>query len=200
MSRSIIYRHVRLYRLVMTLLYQGRYRERFRRVCELIRPSDKRVLELCFGDVFIAEHCRRAGASWTGLDCSEEFVASAVRRGYDARRADLLREEALPACDLCVVMGSLYQFHAGLDALFARMKAASSRLVISEPVRNWTHANALLRALARTLTRTDARSETFRFTEDSLRNTLEELGGRIGFTHRVVSVARDMIVEVVWSK
>ncbi len=196
----MIYRHVGLYRLVMTLLYHGRYRARFRQVCELIRPSDKKVLELCFGDVFVAEHCRKAGVVWTGLDSSGEFVASAVRRGFDARRADLLKAEALPACDLCVVMGSLYQFHAGLDALFARMKAASSRLVISEPVRNWTHANALLRALARAFTRTDAQEETFRFTEASLRQTLAALGERIGFTHRVVSVARDMVVEVVWSK
>lgn len=200
MSRSIIYRHVGLYRLVMTLLYKGRYRARFQQMCGLIRPSDKTVLELCFGDVFLAEHCRRIGAVWTGLDSSAEFVAHAAGSGYDARCVDLLKPEALPACDLCVVMGSLYHFYPCLEGFFERMKRASSRLVISEPVRNWTNANGVLRALARRLTRTDAQEETFRFTEASLRRTLDELGRRIGFTYRVVSVERDMVVEVVWSR
>lgn len=200
MSRSIIYRHVWLYRLVMALLYKGRYRARFQQVCGLIRPSDRTVLELCFGDVFLAEHCRRTGAAWIGLDSSAEFVANAVRLGYDARRADLLNADVLPACDLCVIMGSLYHFFPRLDIFFERMKRASRRLVISEPVLNWTNAGGVLRTLARALTRTDAQEETFRFTEASLRQTLDGLGEQVGFTYRVVSVERDMVVEVVWSR
>lgn len=199
MRRSLIYRNLGLYRLVMSLLYQGRYAERFSQVCALIRETDDTVLELCFGDVAVAEFCRRAGKRWTGLDASEEFVSHAVRRGFDARQADLLRPVAFPACDVCIMMGSLYHFQAHLPELFLRIKETSSRLVLSEPVRNWTNANGLLKAAARVLTRTDAQAETFRFTEASLKQTLDQLRGVVGFDYRVASVARDMIVEVVWS-
>jgi hypothetical protein len=153
----------------MAVLYKGQYQERFRRVCRLIRESDTTVLELCFGDVEVAGYCRAHGKRWTGLDASDEFVAHAANKGFDARKADLLQSAALPTCDVCVMMGSLYHFKTQLPELFLRIKSASSRFVLSEPVRNWTHANGLLNRLATVLTRTDAQVETFRFTEASLR-------------------------------
>lgn len=200
MCRSIIYRRVSVYRLVMGLLYTGRYRGRFDDVCELIREDDRTVLELCFGDVAVAGYCRRQGRRWIGLDLSEAFVAHAVKRGFDARREDLLRSEVLPPCDLCVMMGSLYHFEQHLPALFARIKQASARLVLSEPVRTWTNAGGLRRYLAKILTRAGERDEVFRFTETSLIQALDRLREEVGFNYRVIRVARDMIVEVVWSK
>jgi hypothetical protein len=183
----------------MGLLYRGRYSERFESVCALIRENDRAVLELCFGDVAVAARCRQRGVCWTGLDLSEAFVAHAVKLGFDARQADLLRGEALPACDLCVMMGSLYHFERNLPELFARVKRSSARFVLSEPVRNWTHAGGLRRYLAMRLTRAGARDEVFRFTEASLTQALDRLRLDVGFEYRVVSVAHDMIVEVVWS-
>ena len=182
----------------MNLLYRGQYAERFRQVCLLLRETDEAVLELCFGDVAIARYCRQHGKRWIGLDASDEFVSHAVNRGLDARTANLLRPGVLPSCDVCIMMGSLYHFKAHLAELFPRIKDASSRLILSEPVRNWTHANGLLRVLAKVLTRTDAQAENFRFTEMTLKQTLDELRKVVGFEYRVVSVARDMIVEVVW--
>jgi hypothetical protein len=199
MSRSIIYRHLWLYRAVMSLLYKGRYQQRFQRVCALIRASDETVLELCFGDVAVAKYCQQRGKGWTGIDESAQFVAHAVSRGFDARKDDVLRMRAFPACDVCVMMGSLYHFKARLPDLFRRVKAASSRFILSEPVRNWTQTAGLLKRLAAALTRTDRQSQTFRFTEASLTQALNELRKEVGFNYRVVSVARDMIVEVVWS-
>ena len=84
-------------------------------------------------------------------------------------------------------------------APFERIKAVSGRFLISEPVQNWTHGNALLRGLARRGTRVGPDAETFRFDEASLRASLEALRGRVGFRYRVIHVARDMIVEVLWS-
>jgi SAM-dependent methyltransferase len=199
MGQSIIYRSLALYRLVMQVLYRGRCGMRFARVCELLRESDRTVLELCFGDVRVAEACRRRGVRWVGLDLSEQFVAYAARRGFDARRADLLAGCELPACDLCVMMGSLYHFEPQLAPLFERIRRASRRLVISEPVRNWTHAGGLRSRLARALTRAGDRAEAFRFTEATLAQALERLSREVGFTYRVVAVDRDMVVEVVWS-
>jgi hypothetical protein len=199
MSFSIIYRSIVLYRLIMGLLYRGRYRARFGPVTDLIRESDQCVLELCFGDVVVAETCRRLGVNWVGLDVSPAFVQHALRSGYDARQADLLRGAPLPTCDLCVMMGSLYHFESCLSELFTRIKRVSKRLVISEPIQNWTSGRGIRRCLAIALTRASNRTQAFRFTETTLLQTLDRLSREVGFEYRVVSMSRDMVVEVIWS-
>ena len=85
MIGSVIYRRLWLYRGVMTLLYKGRYRARFARVAALLRDEDQTVLELCFGDVAIAEYCRSHGKSWIGLDVSDGGGHLDVSRGEPAR-------------------------------------------------------------------------------------------------------------------
>lgn len=198
MSSSIIYRSIVLYRLVMKLLYKGKYRARFEPVIKMIRETDRRVLELCFGDVVIAEACRRRGLCWTGLDESPAFIAHALRCGYDARQVDLVTSGPLPSCDLCVMMGSLYHFEPCLGEFFARVKQASRRFVFSEPIQNWTCGGGMKRCLALTLTRAGNRAQSFRFTEPTLLQALDRLGREVGFEYRVVDVSRDMIVEVTW--
>lgn len=196
---GLLYRHAGFYRLMMEVLYKGRYRERFEDVCGQIHAEDRTVLELCFGDVLVAEYCRRRNVCWIGIDLSGPFVARAVRRGFDARQADLLCENSLPSCDLCVMMGSLYHFGQDPGRLFRRIKRVSRRLVISEPVVNWMQAGGVKRFLARTLTGVGGREVPFRFTVGSLLQALEGLSREVGFTYRVISTARDMVVEVVWS-
>ena len=199
MSVSIIYSSIRLYRLVMGVLYRGRYRARFDPVIHLIQETDSSVLELCFGDVVVAEACRRRGVNWIGLDASPVFVAHALRSGYDARQADLQTRDPLPTCDLCVMMGSLYHFESCLSELFTRIKRVSKRLVISEPIQNWTSGSGIRRCLAIALTRAGNRAHPFRFTEASLLQTLDRLSQEVGFEYHVLGVSRDMIVEVIWS-
>ncbi len=200
MSVSIIYSSIRLYRVVMGVLYRGRYRARFDTVINLIQETDSCVVELCFGDVVVAEACRRRGVNWIGLDASPAFVTHALRCGYDARQADLLRGEPLPTCDLCVMMGALYHFESCLCELFALIKRVSRRLVISEPIQNWTSGSGLRRCLAIALTHAGNRAQAFRFTEATLLQTLDRLSREVGFEYRVVGVSRDMVVEVIWLK
>ncbi|MEO5368095.1 MAG: hypothetical protein H7831_17430, partial [Magnetococcus sp. WYHC-3] len=189
-----------IYRTVMQILYRGQYQNRFQRVCRQLRETDRTVLELCFADVVVANYCRRHSMAWTGIDQSDAFVALARRRQFDARQADLLRPEKLPLCDVCVMMGSLYQFRGELEDLFLRIKACSSRFVLSEPIRNWTHSNGLLRFMATRLTRTEPYTEPFRFTARTLVQTLNRLQNAIGFEYRIVHTDRDMLVEVTWLK
>lgn len=199
MGGSLIYRSLGLYRLSMNLLYRGRYARRAEAVCRLLRPEDRVVLELCFGDVLVAQHCRATGRSWIGLDVSAPFVAHAVRKGFDARLQDVSSADELPACDACVMMGSLYHFEGRVEELFRRIKRASRRLVLSEPVVNWTQARGVRGWLARRLTRVGEREERFRFDARSLVLRLEALKACVGFSYRIVGVGRDMVVEVVWS-
>jgi len=184
----------------MNILYRGGYQARWMAVARLIRDSERTVLELCFGDVMIAEYCRRSGRAWTGFDLSDEFVAHAAARGFDARQQDLQTIDVLPDCDVCVMMGSLYHFAPHLKALFQKIRRSSGRLILSEPVRNWTQSGGVLGFLAKKLTRAGKREEVFRFSEASLVRALESLRPEVRFDYRVASVARDMIVEVVWSK
>lgn len=199
MNRSLIYRNLWFYRLVMNLLYQGHYRMRFERVFSLIRNEDRTVLELCFGDVAIADLCRSRGKTWIGSDMSDAFVSNAARKGFDARKQNVLQVETFPLCDVCIMMGSLYHFKEQLPALFRRIKGASSRFILSEPTHNLTYADGMTGYLARKLTRAWEREDTFRFNEQSLIRTLKFLGEDVGFTYRVADVSRDMILEVIWS-
>jgi hypothetical protein len=196
---SLIYRNIWLYRALMNVLYKGRYRWRFKRVAELLREPDKLVLELCFGDILLAEFCRRQKKTWIGLDLNNAFVQYAAKRGFDARRADLLSGGKLPSCDVCVMIGSLYHFKPALPELFRRIKAVSGRMILSEPVQNWTNSNAFLRFLACKGTRVGAAEETFRFTETTLLESLDELKTSVGLDYRVQTRGeRDMIVEIEW--
>ncbi len=200
MNNTAIYRHLWIYRMVLRILYRGQYRDRFSRACQQLRETDRTVLELCFADVVVADYCRRHAMAWIGIDQSDAFVAYARRHRFDARQADLLLPAKLPRCDVCVMMGSLYQFKGELENLFFRIKACSSRLVLSEPVTNWAHAKGLRRLLAACFTCAEPHADLFRFTEPSLVQTLTALQCDVGFEYRVVHTARDMLVEVTWLK
>lgn len=199
MGRSIIYRNLWLYRLIMHLLYRGGYMTRFERVFSLVRDADETVLELCFGDTVVAEFCGRAGKKWIGSDVSDTFVSHAVKRGFDARKQNILNVQEFPRCDVCIMMGALYHFDKQLPDLFRRIKNASSRFILSEPTRNWACSRGLLGFLARKFTRAVGREENFRFNDRSLISVIDSLKDEIGFTYRVADTSRDMTVEVIWS-
>lgn len=200
MKSSIIYKSIYVYRFIMNILYFGKYQNRFNEVIARFKADDIRILELCFGDTVIAEHCRRFGKSWTGLDISEAFIANAVSQGYDAKKTDLFACQAFPVCDVCVMMGSLYHFERHLPDLFEKIAKSSHRLIISEPIRNWTDGSGVCRFLARRLTRAEKGDETFRFNRKSLVDALNDLKKSVPFEFITTDSRRDMIVEVIWSK
>ena len=195
---SIIYKSIYIYRFVLNLLYLGGYRRRFAAVIDNLRTDDVSVLELCFGDTVIAEHCRVTGMNWIGFDLSEAFVAYAIAEGYDARNVDLLSVESLPTCDVCVMMGSLYHFHGHYEGLFRLISECSQRLIISEPIKNWTDGPGLLSFVARYMTRSGKGDESFRFNRDSLLAEINRLRNIIPFDFRTIDCGRDIIVEVTW--
>ncbi|MBI2612561.1 class I SAM-dependent methyltransferase [Candidatus Kaiserbacteria bacterium] len=193
---SIIYRSIYLYRAVMWLLYLGKYRKRFTRITDLLRESDKTVLELCFGDIYIAEYCKAHSKKWIGYDISEHFVTYARRIGFDARREDISLLAKFPENDVCVMIGSLYHFHKELRELFGKILHAAPRFILSEPVINWTNKGGFLSSLARLFTGAGKGHESFRFDEASLIETLEALKRELRFDYKVVHKDRDMVVEI----
>ena len=39
----------------MNVLYLGRYRQRFKDITNELGPRDNNIIELCFGDIYIAD-------------------------------------------------------------------------------------------------------------------------------------------------
>ena len=193
---SIIYKSIHLYRFVMNLLYRGAYRGRFVRVADFIVPNDHTVLELCFGDTYVAKHCRSFGKRWIGYDISEQFVAYARRKGFDARQTDISQLESFPESDVSVMVGFLYHFYPDIQPLLKKILRSAPRFILSEPIVNWTNQGGLLSSLARMFTSAGKGHETFRFDEVSLIETLNALKKELSFDYRVVHKDRDMVIEI----
>ena len=106
------------------------------------------------------------------FDANARFVERLLRRGIDARRADVATAE-LPRADVVVMQASLYHFlpEPQAAAMVQRMMAAAlERVVIAEPVRNL--ASSRLRPVARLAAggaAAGAGAQEQRFDADSLR-------------------------------
>jgi len=170
---GLIYRHVLIYRVVLNLLYLGRYRQRFDRVlARLDRRRDKRLVELCFGDIYIAQWCVKHRIEYLGIDVNPSFVNWARARGHNVLRADLRERPPLGASDVVVIAGSLYHFHDILDEFIHWAMASTRRLIIAEPIRNWASRNDVWGRIAGRLANAGAGPENFRYDANSLRGEL----------------------------
>lgn len=196
MKTSLIYCNIFCYRLVMNLLYQGRYEERFRDVADLLDEDDTRVVELCFGDTLLGEQCCGQGRDWTGFDINPCFVARAVRKNLDAIRADIREIDALPRSDVCIMVGSLYHFHGELETVLTRMLAAAPKVIISEPVVNLAAGRGPMAWLAKRMSDAGSGPEEFRFDQQSLTAALAHYCRKHHLTCTVISRKRDLLVTL----
>ena len=198
-KRSLVYRNIFIYRLVMNILYLGQYKKRFDPVIEEIKtfPAGIRVLELCFGDIYVAGFCRKAGYSWTGLDISVDFVRMAKRLGFDAREADLIDLKALPAANVCVMMGSLYHFHLLSGSLLSRMFESSQTVILSEPISNLSTRKGLIGWLAKKAANAGRGHEEFRYNRETFLKVLNDNSKTAGYRIEVLEDRRrDMVVKL----
>ncbi len=193
---SIIYNNIYFYRLVMNLLYSARYNQRFKDVFLRISDSDSSVLDLCFGDIYIAGKCREQGKRWQGYDLNESFVNNAVKSGFNAEVKDLLKLKELPQVDVCIMSGSLYHFNDVLDDVLLKMLRCAPKVIISEPIKNISSQKGLPGKLAQIFTNAGKGSESFRFNEKSFIEMLDKYSEKYNFSYTVVSADRDILVEI----
>ncbi len=196
---SLVYRNIFIYRLVMNLLYLGKYVRRFDPVIAEIRklPTGTPVLELCFGDIYVADFCKKQGYPWTGLDINDHFVRLAKRAGFDARRTDLSREERLPNAGACVMMGSMYHFYDCPEEILQKMFRSADLLIISEPVVNLSARNGVIGWFARKNANAGKREEQFRFDHGSFRSMLEANSIKLGFKiEEIHDGKKDLVVKL----
>ncbi len=180
----------------MNILYCGKYRIRINDVINTLTSNDKSVLDLCFGDILLATYCKKHTIIWTGYDINDQFVRYAFRHGFNAKQINLLKQEHFEKADVCLMSGSLYHFHHDLETILKKMLDASPKLIISEPIQNISSSSGIIGYLAQYMTNAGKGKETFRFNEKSFVTMLEHYKCIIGFEYRIVSVKKDILVEI----
>lgn len=179
----------------MSLLYRGNYYQRFDPVFKHI--TGKKVTELCFGDTIIAEHCKKNGIAWNGIDINEDFVKNALKKGFTAEQQDLERNNTLPQADTCIICGSLYHFHKDQESLFRKMLDCANRVIISEPVINLSNNKGIIGKLAKASANVNGKTQAFRYTEKILLEKIEELSKKLIFKYTVEQqFKKDLIIVI----
>lgn len=198
-GESFVYKHLYVYRAVMNILYGGGYRQRFEQVSKQIKdlPANSQILELCFGDTYLADYCRKMNYRWKGLDLNRHFVSEAQNRGYDALYTDVSTCDRLPEADVCVIVGSLYHFHPNIFPLLTKMASSADTIIISEPVSNLSAKNGILGFIAKRSAGVGKGHEMFRYNADSFMRVIHESIVQLNFS--IVAVNRykkDLIVKL----
>ena len=119
----------------MNILYGMKYKKRFDNINNLMRDNDKDIVELCFGDIYIAQYASITNRRWIGLDINESFIRYANSKNYKAIKKDILVAE-IPKNDVCIMIGSLYHFIDDIELVLTKMLQSAGRVIISEPIKN----------------------------------------------------------------
>ena len=98
----------------------GNYFKDYQVIFSLIPSSSKKVIEVCFGDIYLANICRQNQIDWTGYDISNFFVENAKKRNFNAIKANLHDCNIDTACDAIIISRSLYHFKDTLDKHFLK--------------------------------------------------------------------------------
>ena len=180
----------------MNFLYLGRYRQRFQDIISLMTPRDRRIIELCFGDVYIAEYCKKSFRQWTGYDINDVFVDYALKHGYHAVHADILSLKELPQADVLIFAGSLYHFNENLHHIWPLMLSCATKIILSEPIKNITSANNFIGKIGARASAVQNGAEAFRFERDSLIAMLDRFQEPYNFTYEIISEKKDILIII----
>ncbi len=193
---SFVYRHIFAYRLILNILFLGRYKLRFKRITSLIDfKVEKKIIELCFGDIYIAKWCKEHGVDYIGFDINPHFISVASQKGYCVNLVDLRDSPPIPIGDVTIMMGSLYHFHDILEELINKIMESCPRFIISEPIKNWASRNDIFGYIARKSANSGHGEEVFRFNEKSLIEKLEKISnGRWNISYRLIG--KEIIVDI----
>ena len=181
----------------MNVLYLGKYRQRFTDVIKLISTDDKSVIELCFGDILIAQYCKRKDIDWIGIDINDYFVQYANKMGFKAFADDLVKTKEIKSSDVCIMIGSLYHFNNDIELVLSKMLQAAPKIIISEPIVNLSSSKGWLGTLSKKLTNAGKGEENFRFNKESIINTLDKYSTLLKFSYRIISIKRDILIEIL---
>lgn len=142
--KSITYWNRFIYRSLMKLSYQNKFRKRYEILSSLFEENCS-IVELCCGDCNLyLNYLKEKRIQYMGVDINHSFVTFARKMGIDARTLNIICDE-IPRGDILLMHAGLYQFIPNERRMLDRILAASRRkVVIAEPVINRSHQNSLI--------------------------------------------------------
>ena len=172
---SFVYRNIFIYRLVLFFLYLGQYNRRYKTIIDQIDlNTDKLVVELCFGDVFVANWCKKKNISWIGFDINDAFIKYAELKKFDVQKKYIDEKTNFGQSDLIIVSGSLYHFKNNINIFLDNILRQTNKLIIQEPVFNWITIKYLGNFI-KTFTNVNGKEYDLRFTFDELKKIFNSL-------------------------
>ncbi len=184
----------------MNVLYKGKYKKRSYDIINRIDDKNKKVLDLCFGDVIIAEECKKRNIEWIGFDINPYFAKYAQKKGFNASTQDIEKLSVFPKADICILSGSLYHFYPEIKLILAKMLDSSAKIIISEPIINLTSQKGIIGKIAGVLSNAGKGEESFRFTSESIKLTLSNLKEELNYDFKIIDEKRDILIEITHAK
>ena len=158
----------------MFISSHGSYFKEFDIAINLLPEKTKSVIELCFGDIYIAKSCRKKNISWTGYDISPHFVNNAKKKNYNAALVDLHKVSLEGKYDVAIITRSLYQFKSDLTYIMASILNVSGAIIICESIKSLSNSrNYLIRKFANKITHSGDKEHVFRYTKDSIKEDIK---------------------------
>ena len=177
MDRSPIYWTAVGYDLIMRIIWGKRHRHILERANQLI-PAGASVSEVCCGTGLLYRNylCEKE-ITYLGMDTNGHFIMALKQLGINSKHHDLRKDEIDPA-DYVVICASFYHFADEREDVLRRMCAAARKaVIISEPVKNYSHTlTGPIGKLANWLTNPRSGSYQDRFTPESFREFADKLG------------------------
>tara|TARA_B100000575_G_scaffold286323_1_gene282914 strand:- start:883 stop:1515 length:633 start_codon:yes stop_codon:yes gene_type:complete len=172
---SFVYRNIFVYRLILFFLYLGQYNRRYKTIINQIDlNTDKSVVELCFGDIFIAKWCQKKNISWIGFDINDAFIKYAELKKFVVHKKYIDEKTNFGQSDLIIVSGSLYHFKNNINIFLDNILRQTNKLIIQEPVFNWIRIK-FLGNFIKTFTNVNGKEYDLRFTFDELKKIFNSL-------------------------
>ncbi|MBT5400088.1 hypothetical protein HOL24_06060 [bacterium] len=202
---SLIYKNIWIYRLVMNFLYYGRYKKRFNDVIKYISLDEgSRVIEYCFGDLYIANYCFSNKISWVGYDINRSFIQNAKKNGFSAYFLNLLNQSSFSKIidtnekfNMAIIMGSLYHFHDNIENLINQIMSHCEKLLISEPISSLSNISGPVGWMAQKSANVGHGDEVFRYDKNTLIRDLERLCEK-HYKLTVFKIEKDLICQIEW--
>ena len=180
----------------MNLLYFGKYKKRFNDIIKLFNTKITSVNELCFGDIYVANFCKKNNIKWAGFDINEDFIDYATKKGYNAKCQDIMKLDNLPKADICIIAGSLYHFYDNVEQVFKLMLNSSGTIIISEPIKNFSSSTGILGKIARISANAGKGNETFRYNKKSFIELIKNMKNKFNFDYRIIYEKKDILIII----
>lgn len=186
----------------MNILYFGKYNKRFKVITDILsqRTNNKKIVELCFGDTYIANWCKESNIEWIGYDINPNFINFAKLRGFEAYYFDLLDFKDMSECNTAVMIGSFYHFHKHAEATVEHIMKFTDRFILSEPIKNLSSSKGFVGYLAKRVTKSGRGNEKFRYNYETLKNTLKSTKLEQYKIKELLRSDREVIFEIAWEQ